>query len=187
MTQAALVEYAAALRERYLAAGKKEKGKILDEFCRTTSLHRKAAIRLLRGRPRRGRPARPKKGRPVCYGTEVLEPLRQVWEASDRLSGKLLVAVMKDLVESLARHGELRLASRLREALCSMSAATIDRRLRGWRRGLGRQPRRRAPATRGRDLDLRSHSVKRVSLAAKCVFVNLCDCVILFIGVATEE
>jgi len=149
VTQAALVEYAAALRERYLAAGKKEKGKILDEFCRTTSLHRKAAIRLLRGRQRRGRPARPKKGRPVCYGTEVLEPLRQVWEASDRLSGKLLVAVMKDLVESLARHGELRLASRLREALCSMSAATIDRRLRGWRRGLGRQPRRRAPATTG--------------------------------------
>src|SRR2546425_13128329 len=62
VTQAALIEYAAALRERYLAAGKKEKGKILDEFCRTTSLHRKAAIRLLRGRPRRGRPARPKKG-----------------------------------------------------------------------------------------------------------------------------
>src|SRR5712692_919522 len=149
VTQTALVEYAAALRERYLAAGKKEKGKILDEFCRTTGLHRKAAIRLLRGSPRRGRPARPKKGRPVCYGTEVLEPLRQVWEASDRLSGKLLVAVMKDLVESLARHGELRLAFRLREALCSMSAATIDRRLRGWRRGLGRQPRRRAPATTG--------------------------------------
>src|SRR5712692_2019834 len=107
VTQTALIEYAAALRERYLAAGKKEKGKILDEFCRTTGLHRKAAIRLLRGRPRRGRPARPKKGRPVCYGTEVLEPLRQVWEASDRLSGKLLVAVMTELVDSLARHGEV--------------------------------------------------------------------------------
>ena len=149
MTRAALGEYAAALRERYLAARKKEKGSILDEFCRTTGLHRKAAIRLLRGKPRCGVPARRKKGRPIRYGTEVMEPLKQVWEASDRLSGKLLVAVMNDLVASLERHGELRLAPRLREALCSMSAATIDRRLRGWRKGLGRQPRRRAPASSG--------------------------------------
>lgn len=149
VTQAALGEYAAALRERYLAAGKKGKGSILDEFCRTSGLHRKAAIRLLRGRPRCGVAARRKKGRPVRYGPELLEPLRQVWEASDRLSGKLLVAVMKDLVESLERHGELRLRPQLRSALCSMSAATMDRMLRVWRKGLGRQPRRQAPATTG--------------------------------------
>ena len=149
MTRAALSEYAAALRERYLAAGKKEKGSILDEFCRTTDLHRKAAIRLLRGKARRGGPLRRKKGRPVRYGPEVLEPLRQVWEVSDRLSGKLLVAVMKDLVRSLERHCELRLTPQLREALCSMSAATIDRRLRRWRKGLLRQPRRQASATTG--------------------------------------
>lgn len=149
MTRTALGEYAAALRERYLAAGKKEKGSILDEFCRTTGLHRKAAIRLLRGRPRCDGSARRRKGRPIRYGTEVLEPLRQVWEASDRLSGKLLVAVMKDLVASLERHGEMRLAPGMREALLAMSAATIDRKLKGWRRGLGRQPRRHAPATTG--------------------------------------
>ena len=149
MTRAALSEYAAALRERYLAAGKKEKGSILDEFCRTTDLHRKAAIRLLRGKARRGGPLRRKKGRPVRYGPEVLEPLRQVWEVSDRLSGKLLVAVMKDLVGSLERHCELRLTPQLREALCSLSAATIDRRLRRWRKGLLRQPRRQASATTG--------------------------------------
>jgi len=149
VTRAALSEYAAALRERYLAAGKKEKGSILDEFCRTTDFHRKAAIRLLRGKARRGGPLRRKKGRPVRYGPEVLEPLRQVWEVSDRLSGKLLVAVMKDLVRSLERHCELRLTPQLREALCSMSAATIDRRLRRWRKGLLRQPRRQASATTG--------------------------------------
>jgi hypothetical protein len=149
VTQAALGEYAAALRGRYLAAGKKEKGRILDEFCRTSGLHRKAAIRLLRGRRRYGGSARRKKGRPIRYGAEVMEPLRQVWEASDRLSGKLLVAVMKYLVDSLERHGELRLGLGLRDALCSMSAATIDRRLRGWRKGLGRQPRRQAPAATG--------------------------------------
>jgi len=149
VTQATLAEYAAAVRERYLGAGKKDKGRILDEFCRTAGLHRKAAIRLLRGKPRRAGPARRRKGRPIRYGAGVLEPLRQVWEASDRLSGKLLVAIMEDLLASLERHGELRLAPALREALCAMSAATIERRLRGVRRGLGRQPRRRAQATTG--------------------------------------
>ena len=149
MTRGALGEYAAALRERYLAAGKKEKGGILNEFCRTTGLHRKAAIRLLRGKPRCGGPARRKRGRPIRYGPGVLAPLRQVWEVSDRLSGKLLVAVMKQLVDSLERHGELRLDRRLREALLSMSAATIERKLKRWRGGLGRQPRRHAPATTG--------------------------------------
>ena len=149
MTRTTLGEYAAALRGRYLGAGKKEKGRILDEFCRTAGLHRKAAIRLLRGKGRCRGSLRRKKGRPVRYGPELLAALRQVWEASDRLSGKLLAAVMKDLVESLERHGELRLEPRLREALSSMSAATIDRMLKGWRLGLGRQPRRHAPARTG--------------------------------------
>ena len=149
MTRAGLEEYAAAVRERYLAARKKEKGHILDEFCQTAGIHRKAAIRLLRGTPRCSEPQRKKKGRPVRYGPELLEPLRQIWDVSDRLSGKLLVAVMKDLVASLERHCELELAPGVREALCAMSAATIDRRIALLRRRLGRQPRRRAPATTG--------------------------------------
>jgi hypothetical protein len=71
-----------------------------------------------------------------------------VWEAADRLSGKLLVAVMADLVGSLERHGELELNTATRTALLSMSAATIDRRLAGWRRQAARQPRRQ-PVTTG--------------------------------------
>jgi hypothetical protein len=35
MTRGAIAEYAAAVRERYRAAGQREKGQILDEFCRT--------------------------------------------------------------------------------------------------------------------------------------------------------
>jgi hypothetical protein len=34
--------------ERYRRAGKREKGAILDQFCRTTGYHRNAAGRLLR-------------------------------------------------------------------------------------------------------------------------------------------
>lgn len=148
MTQNGIAEYVAAIRERYLSAGKKEKGALLTEFCRTTGMHRKAAIRRLGGRPRRSAERR-KKGRPLRYGPELLAPLRQVWKVSDRLSGKLLVAVMGDILERLERHGELHLAAPVREALLSMSPSTIDRLLKGTRNPWIRQPRRRSPATTG--------------------------------------
>jgi transposase InsO family protein len=143
-----LYEYATTVRPRYRRARRKEKGRILDEFCETTGMHRKAAIRLL-GKGR-GLAAVPKKtGRPSRYGPEVREALVRVWEAGDRMCGKLLAAVLPALVAGLERHGELRLDGNVREALVSMSAATIDRQLRSWRKRLGRQPRRPALATTG--------------------------------------
>jgi len=47
MTRGSILEYTEAVRDRYLRAGRKEKGRILDEFTQVTSYHRKAAIRLL--------------------------------------------------------------------------------------------------------------------------------------------
>jgi hypothetical protein len=145
VTRVTVSEYATALRERYGRGGKKEKGRMLDEFCAATGMHRKAATRLL-GRSVRLAPVPKNKGRPG-YGQAVTEVLVKVWEAGDRMCGKLLTGAMAALVAGLERHGELRLAERERRALLSMSAATIDRRLRGWRRHPGRQPRRQTPAT----------------------------------------
>ena len=136
-------EVAEALRGRYLQASRKEKAKILDEFCQTTGLHRKAAIRLLcRGAGGLSR----RRGRPRRYGPEVLETLRLLWEVGDRMCGKLLVAVLPDLLAALERHGELQAAPQVRAALLAISPATIDRLLRPARRALGRQPRRQSPA-----------------------------------------
>ncbi len=146
MTRVTLHEYGATLRPRYRRARKKEKSRILDEFCQTAGLHQKAAIRLL-GRGR-GLAVAPKNGRPKRYGPEVTEARVKIWEAGDRMCGKLLFAVLPALVAGLERHGELCLEARVREALLSMSAATIDRQLKNWRKHLGRQPRRPAsPAT----------------------------------------
>lgn len=135
-------EVAKALRERYLQANRKEKARILDEFSQTTGLHRKSAIRLLRWGA--AGPAR-SRGRPRRYGPEVVDALRLLWEVGDRMCGKLLVAVIPDLLAALERHGELRVSAQTRRALLSISAATIDRLLRPSRRALGRQPRRRSP------------------------------------------
>src|SRR5947209_11298820 len=47
---AARREVTAAVAERYRAAGRREKGRILDELCATTGWHRKHAVRALRQR-----------------------------------------------------------------------------------------------------------------------------------------
>jgi hypothetical protein len=134
MTRASVREYAAALRARYVAADRREKGAILDEFCRVTGYRRKPAIRLLGHGPgvahRRG--GRPKTAPPVVAA------LRRAWEAADRPCGKRLAPFLDELVASLERHAELRLDDAVRERLLGLSAATIDRALRPYR-GLGRR------------------------------------------------
>ena len=146
MSGPAVVEYAVAVRPRYRAAGRQEKKRILDEFCDTTGMHRKAVIRLL------NRPAGPKKrvgGRPRRYGPEVAEALVKVWEAGDRMCGKLLAAVMANLVEALERHGELVVTPEVRALLLKISPSSIDRIVSRHRRRLSLQPQRKRAAPSG--------------------------------------
>ncbi len=149
MTSPAVREYAQAVRARYQAGGRQEKKRILDEFCETTGMHRKAVIRLLNRRPG---PRAGWSGRPRRYGAEVMEALVKVWEVGDRMCGKLLAAVMADLVEALERHGELVLMPEVRERLLEISPASIDRLLSRHRRRLGVQPQRQSQPA--------SHSLK---------------------------
>jgi len=144
VTQHARHEYAAALHARYRVATKREKGRILDEYCQTAGCHRKAAIRrLCQHSPperRRGR------GRPRRYGPEMMPALVRLWELSDRLCGKLLAPLLPVLLAALERHGARALAPALRKQVEGLSAATIDRLLRPVRRQVGHRPRRMAPA-----------------------------------------
>lgn len=146
MTRLTVEEYAAALRPRYRGAKKGVKQKILDEFCETTGRHRKAAIRLLN---LTARPKARRRGRPRRYGAEVTAALVQIWEVGDRMCGKLLAAVMPELLAALERHDEVRLSEEVRRLLLEASPATIDRLLRRHRRGVLRQPQRKRPATTG--------------------------------------
>ena len=136
MTRGSIQEYMQAVRNRYLAAGKKEKGRILDEFVKVTGYHRKAAVRLLRrSRTRQGATRR---GRPAKY-RDVIQPLKAIWEASDRLCSKRLQPFISEMVKVLRRHGEQRIDASIEAQLCQMSPATIDRLLRPWRRLGGRR------------------------------------------------
>jgi len=143
VTERARREYAEVLRARYRLADKRQRGQILDEYCRTTGCHRKAAIRRLNREPRvTGR--RP--GRPARFGRECLPVLQRLWHASDYLSGKLLAPVVPTLLRALETHHGLVVAADIRSALLSASPATLDRLLRPLRRRRPLPPRRLATA-----------------------------------------
>ncbi len=100
MTRVTVHEYAASLAPRYRAARRREKGRILDEFCKTTGQHRKAAIRLLGGVRRLKTRRKPRERR---YGREVAEALKRLWEVGDQMCGKLLKGAIPELLEALER------------------------------------------------------------------------------------
>src|SRR5215204_2035560 len=132
-----------AVAERYRAAGRHEKGRILDELTATTGWHRKHAVRALsavaasrtgRLQPGEETPrtvdgaARPPTGRRRKYAG-ARNALIALWEASDRVCGKRLVAMIPALLPALERHGRLQPTSEERGLLLLVSAATIDRML----------------------------------------------------------
>ncbi len=137
MTRQSIQEYVQAIRGRYRKASKEEKGKILDEFTKVTGLHRKAAIRLLNRVFESS--GKKKGGRLRKYDSAVVDSLKTIWEASDRLCSRRLKPFMPEILSVLRHHGELRINADTEAQLCRMSPATIDRRLRPWRRVGGRR------------------------------------------------
>ena len=151
-------EIVSALARRYAVGSRVEKTRILDEFVAITGFHRKHAMRLVRcGAPVRRSGVRT--GRRI-YNEAVREALVVLWEASDRICGKRLKALLPTLVEAMERHGHLRLGAELRSALLAMSAATIDRSLRSVREQAGGRRRRRTapPSSVRRSIPVRTFS-----------------------------
>ena len=130
--------------KRYRKASKKEKGRMLDEFCALTGYNRSYAAWVLRKGPpvkeRAGKaPVRTvglRRGRKPIYTAEVKKALVKVWAILDCPCGKRLVVAMPHTLEALERFGEIRLSDEVREKLLSVSAATCDRLLAHDRRRL---------------------------------------------------
>jgi hypothetical protein len=136
MTLKSIREYVAAIRERYYQATRAGKGQILDEFVKVTGYHRKAAIRVLIKKSQGGIR---KPGRPACYGN-ILQPLRSIWEMSDRLCSRRLQPFLPEMIQVLRRQGEIHLDAKTEFLLLKLSASTIDRLLRPYRQRGGRKP-----------------------------------------------
>ena len=139
-----------AARRRYGGLSAAGKRRLLDELQELTGYHRKSLLRLL-NRPDSVPLSEPGEASAKSvqphhrrrYGPDVVAALVPLWEASDRLCGKRLQALLPLLVASLESHGHLSLEPQVRESLLMMSSATIDRLLapirkesggNGWRR-----------------------------------------------------
>ena len=99
-------ELVAAVTERYQRSTPAERGRILDEFVALTGYHRKHAIRVLNGS---SAVSAVRRGRRSVYDEAVTEGLVVLWEASDRVCGKRLKALLPTLVPALERHGHVTL------------------------------------------------------------------------------
>jgi len=130
ISMGASLEVLAAVKDRYLSAGRAQKGRILDELCAMTGWHRKHAVRALR-RHGAAKPAEAGKrpSRKRRYDATIEDAVRALWEASDRVCGKRLVVMIPSLLPALERHGRLRLNDADRRRVLAVSAATIDRML----------------------------------------------------------
>jgi hypothetical protein len=137
---------------RYRKATKKGKGGMLDELIALTGYNRRYAMGLLRGHGKIIKLARrvrwvgdlrrsTKRLRPRIYDGVVIEWLKKIWAILDFVCGKRLAAILPEVITVLERHHEIVLDAAVRQKLCSISAATIDRVL---------APERRKFALRGR-------------------------------------
>ena len=122
-----------AAHQRYGGLSPSGKKALVDELVVITGYHRKSVLRALNRKPTTadgdGACADPYRHHRCRYGPEVMEALVPLWEASDRLCGKRLQALLPLLLESLERHGHLSLDPEVREKLITISSATIDRML----------------------------------------------------------
>ena len=130
MTHAARAELADAIRSRYSAAAGKDKHKILHEFIAVTGHHEKSAIRILNGPV--AVKLRKTRQRTPLYDEAARAALIVMWEASDRVCGKRLKALLPILLPALERNGHLNLHQEIRSKVLSNGA--IVRKLLDYRR-----------------------------------------------------
>jgi len=144
---------------RYIRANKKDKGKILDEFCATTSYNRKYAARILRNSPGKvlgysriggrkvkyviAKAKKIKRTRNRIYTYDVFLALRKIWTIFDFICSKRLKPFVAEAIEILTKHKEIDMSSEVKQKLLAISESTIDRLLKPekdrYRMGKGRK------------------------------------------------
>lgn len=107
------------LKIRYLKGSRKQKTLILDEFCATTELSRKHAIRLLNNEIK-SHPSHP--GPKYKYTEEVRKQIVILWEKLGRNCSKKMVVQLKEWLPFYEG-----ISDETRFLLNQISSSTIDR------------------------------------------------------------
>ncbi|MBU4257526.1 transposase [Patescibacteria group bacterium] len=119
-------QYMETLRERYLKGNKREKGKILDEYCQNTGQERKYVIKKFRYKVKL---KETRKKRKEYYDNNVKPTLVEIWNIFDRPCGQRLKPLIGDELRRLIELKEIQCSNGITSKLKKMSSATIDRKL----------------------------------------------------------
>ena len=118
-------EYLKQQYERYHAASREDKGRLLDEMTTYTGMHRKTVIRLMRSEPKRA-PAKPRYKRRI-YGTDVERVIRVIAKALDYPCRERLTPMLPTMADHLSRLGVLEIEAETQELLERISVSTVGR------------------------------------------------------------
>lgn len=141
MSEKSIEEYTIHMRERYARrSGRRAKTKLLDEFVEVTGWERKHANKVLLGIKRKTG-TKGQRGAPKKYEEEVLGLLKNCWLVMDQPCGKR----MKDTLPLWTPY--LETSADNKEQLETMSAASIDRLLKGFKIQAGKKARPPKPAS----------------------------------------
>ncbi len=128
MNKEAREQYMDTLRERYFKGTKKEKGVILDEYCRNTHQERKYAGKKFNYKVR-NKKKEDRKKRACFYDGYVIAVLVEIWKIFDCPCGQRLEEILDTETENLRRWKEIVCSDEVADKLKRMKSATIDRRL----------------------------------------------------------
>ena len=113
----------------YHAKSKKEKSKLLNEYCKNTGQKRKYVIRKIRSGKYLQETLSTKRKRTQYYDGYVREALARCWEIFDYPCGQRLAPLLKTEVEKLRALGELSCSDEVARKLEEIGFRTIDEKL----------------------------------------------------------
>jgi hypothetical protein len=119
-------QYMETLRKGYMGKTKKEKGLVLDEFCRNTNQERKYVIKKFTFKVK---PKVNRKKKKEVYDGNVKTVLADIWKIFDYPCGARLKPLLSDETKRLKLLGEISCSDMVEEKLKKISVATIDRKL----------------------------------------------------------
>jgi len=121
-------QYMDTLRARYFKAGKKDKGEILNEYCRNTGQERKYAIKKFNYKVKL-KSEEDRKKRACFYDGAVIAILVEIWKIFDYPCGQRLKEILDTETENLRAWKEIVCSDEIADKLKKIKSATIDRRL----------------------------------------------------------
>ena len=129
------------VKAKYLQAGRREKGQILDMLVEATGLERKYLITLLKGQGPNRKERKQQRGRK--YGAKVDDAIRIIGSTLDWICAERLTPGLVEIALHLARHGEMIVDDELLELLGAISIPTVRRTVNRVRQDEYRLPQRK--------------------------------------------